>query len=66
MKHFKPYMRHIVKANDYWKANIAPNYPRVDFRTWLKVKYRVFLARNWSQVGFESSEKELMFVLRWS
>lgn len=66
MKNSKPYIPNVLNAYDYWRARIAPNYPRVDFRTWLKVKYRVFLGRNWSEIGFESTEKELMFVLRWS
>lgn len=56
----------IMNAFDHWRNNIADNGKRIDFRTWLKVKYNVYLDRDWSLIRFETPNDEVIFTLRFS
>lgn len=63
-KDVEPYARAVSNAYKYWTNNVRHH--TIDFRTWLKVKHRVFVSRRWESIHFESSEKEVMFMLRFS
>jgi hypothetical protein len=53
-------------AYEEWKKDIAGRRKPIDFRTWLERKHGVRVSRFWTDIGYVSSEKELMFMLRWS